>query len=901
MVESGGSRSASGGQRVPISIREFAAVTAGVATVVGSTVVLHPPITPWVKWFTVVYSALSMVLFLVGFFMHFGWRKSRHAGVRKLYEAVAGIVKVRAMDAFLLAVASGVLLAASVLWPAPDRRQIAQQMLNDRGMFLEPLYFQTAIEVGNASGVSLFLDAGFPTPLAASLFGAEAGTVPGKRVIDTFFDLEEETRHLILGHLARASGEADSEGGPRSVFNLWLDPGNQGDPVEGQALTGPRIDLLGYALERDDRSTVEMLRLGADPYRSVAAFLHRPEQGVSLARARNAVLSKDPDQWEFAADVYRYASSVDSGSGIGEATISAMMNRGVAPGYCDKDGVCELGDRRSRRSELRGAKCVVKHLVNQGQLLIFVYPDTTLQGGHVLEFKPYPDVELCSGHTVSYYGELTDVLSGERAVGTLRVLRYEGSDTVYISGRGASGSADNVTLLPLLGWQDSMPRRWELGELDHGFGAIFDTAISWSDQEAVDAAGPEPKTCDDDEILSFFGAGSVMLSCEESFSLRSVRPEMDVVFGVKKVEEGLGRPAYWHAANVAEVHFKKGTYSVEARVPQQRTGEARLQVNVEELKLDKGEFGGEYAELSAEGVVREERVESGEGWYAGIAVLNATHVSALLSGLEMDVDMWLTDAQGREVEASRNELTADDRIDALLWPGLYVLAVEAVGEGSSTFRLVIDSQRVVASDADSFPKDGKVGEGGKSFEVLAATDLENVTIGLTELSQDVDIRVFDVEGEEVGSSFNPGVADEEIVAVLWPGQYAVEIEGPANASFRLDMQRSIPALQPLPFSGSGRVREGEERFVRFRIDERKTVSASLTGLSADIDLKIVGKTGELASSANADDSDEWLREELSPGDYLFGIVSFDGDSNYSLEVEEAGAANPEVERNNVNQ
>ena len=67
--------------------------------------------------------------------------------------------------------ASAVLLVGSLSWPAPDRRQIAQQMLNDRGMFLTRQYFKTALEVGNTHGVDLFLEAGFPPSLAVNLFG----------------------------------------------------------------------------------------------------------------------------------------------------------------------------------------------------------------------------------------------------------------------------------------------------------------------------------------------------------------------------------------------------------------------------------------------------------------------------------------------------------------------------------------------------------------------------------------------------------------------------------------------------------------------------------------------------------------------------------------------------------
>ena len=177
-------------------------MTAAVATLVGSIVVFHPPFTPWVKWITAVYGALALALFLVAFLTHFRWQESRNQTVRNLHAAVADIINVRALDAFLLMIVSAVLLAGSLLWPAPDERQIAQQMLNDRGMFLTRQYFKTALEVGNTHGVDLFLKAGFSPALAVNLFGESAETMPDRRVIDTFFALDDNARHTILKHLA---------------------------------------------------------------------------------------------------------------------------------------------------------------------------------------------------------------------------------------------------------------------------------------------------------------------------------------------------------------------------------------------------------------------------------------------------------------------------------------------------------------------------------------------------------------------------------------------------------------------------------------------------------------------------------------------------------------------------
>lgn len=870
-------------------------MTAGVATVVGSTVIFHPPFTPWVKWITVVYAALALVLFLVGFLAHFRWHKSRHEWIRNLHAAVVEIVKVRALDAFLLMVASAALLVGSLSWPTPDRRQIAQQMLNDRGMFLTRQYFKTALEVGNTHGVDLFLEAGFPPSLAVNLFGEMAETVPDRRVIDSLFALDEETRHTILEHLANHGDRENerSKEGERttSVFNLPMGDGRDAEG-EGQRATrdrGPRMDLLGHALQTDSRTAVEMLRLGADPYLSLGVFFHRAAGSLTLAGAETTARNRERLPWEFATDVYRHVSSTGVEEHVSDAAISAMIERGVAPGYCNERGDCDFGGRFMTGKVLRKVKCEAELLKNKGRVLIFVYPDATLRDGRVWAFRPHEKGALCSGRTASYYGSLSNPLTGGQAEGTVRVLDREDGSTIYVVESGRSEGTNNAPLLPVSGWSSSSARIWELGNLDRGRGVIVDTRISWNDEELDRAARPTDAQmeCADDSQLSFSGPDSIKLSCPHSFSLRSMSEGSDAVFEVVQVDADGVSQVYWHAADETEVRFAMGTYVIKTRAPRPRARETRLGVDVQEIALDEGEFGGDYAELPEE-VDLQGTIDRGTPLYAGLAVSMATLVSVTLSELETDVDVRLTDSQALEIGSSTNGSNDNERIDVLLWPGEFQLAIEAIDEGSSKFKLELNSQ-VLAPITQASGRSGLVGAGGRSFEVLDVPGVEVVTIGLTGLSADVDIRLFDAEDTEFGSSTNLGEADEEIVVHLWPGQYALEIFGPEGSNYRLDLGRHTPELRRLPFEAAGRVDEGGEQSVWFEIHETTTMKASLSGLSADVDLKIVGKSGELASSINAGDSDEWLEEELPPGKYVLGVYSVDADSDYLL----AASADPE--------
>ncbi len=883
-------RAAQGLQQVHISFREFAAVTAGVATVVASTVVFHPPFTPWVKWITVVYAAFALVLFLFGFLAHFRWQESKHEWIRNLHAITGELVKVRALDALLLMIASAVLLAGSLSWPAPDRRQIAQQMLNDRGMFLTRQYFKTALEVGNANGVDLFLKAGFSPSLAVNLFGEWAETVPDRRVIDSLFTLDEEARHTILGHLANQGNGQNEQGddGTRttSVFNLPMGDGRDAGGAERDATRdrGPRMDLLGHALQTDRRTAVEMLRLGADPYLSLGAFFHRSAESLTLATAGTTAKKRGQLPWEFATDVYRYVSSSDAvEEHVSDATISAMLERGIAPGYCDENGNCEFGGNYMAGEYLRKAKCEAELLANKGRALIFAYPDSTLRDGRIWAFEPHVNGKLCSGRTASYYGTLSNLLTGDQTEGTARVLSREDGSIVYVVERGTSEVTNNGRLFPVLGWIGSSARIWELGNLDPGRGVIVDTRILWGDGEldgAAHSAEVKEEECEKDGQLLFHGPDSIEFSCKYPFSLRSMSKGSDAVFEVAQVDANLVSQVYWHAADETEVRFAQGTYVIKTRAPRLGSGEARLGVDVQQIELNEGEFGGEYAELTEE-VERRGSIEHGTPLYAGLAVSTATHVSVLLSELEMDVDVRLTNSQGQEIDSSFSLPNTDQQIDVLLWPGEYELAIEAIDEGSSTFMLRLNSQ-VLAPSEPTIGRSGRVVAGGKSFEVLEVPGVEVVTISLTELSADVDIRLFDAEYTEVGSSLKYDDADEEIVVNLWRGQYALEIDGLEDSDYRLDVGRRTPELRRLPFEIGGLVAAVGEHFAWFEIHETTTVKASLSGMSADVDLTIVGRSGELARSINSGTSDEWLEKELPPGEYALVVDAVGAGSYYLL-------------------
>lgn len=875
-------------QQVHITLKEFATFTAGLATVVGSTVVFHPPFTPWVKWITAAYAGLGLLLFLTALLNHFHWQESKYQKLRILRSVFPGIVKVRAIEAFLLMVASAVLLAGSLSWPAPDERQIAQQMLNDRGMFLTRLYFKTALEVGNSSGVKLFLEAGFPPTLAMNLFGEQAETVPDRQVIDTFFALEHDPKRTILEYLAKSVDEdkKSTRGSTRSVFNVPIGKisGSERGELQEPGNRYQQMDLLGQALLIGDRTTLEMLRLGADPYTSLGVLFHPQSEIPMLVVDETKFKPRGHASWDFAADIYRYVSSATEDTSVSQAAMSTMLETGVAPGYCDNAGLCELGSIGTKKMEEVGnVGCDAERLVHKGRLLIFYYPDTTLRDGQVWAFLPHAKGELCSGRTVSYYGVLSNVSTGVKAYGTVRILNQGKGSTIYVVGQGNGGKARNVPLLPVLAWRGESAKSWHIGNLGQGRGIVVDTQNSWGKEHGVGESliDTEQETECSDKKLSFLGSEAKKFLCKHSFSLGSVSGESDAVFIVTQTESVNAQSVYWHAVDKMEVHFAKGTYVIEARQPRLTDEESHLEVKVQEIALGEGEFEGDYAELPAkvdiEGVIGDEN----DSRSAGLLVLEPKHVVISLTELQTDVDVRLTNPLGQEIASSIEPSNDDEQVDVLLWPGRYILNLEAVEEESSRFRLKLNSH-ALASNTLPITKTGSIRSSGKSFEVLAVSAISEVTVGVASESGEFDIVLEDANRNEVEVVERHQPKGKEIVARVWPGPYAINIIGPADSLYELDVGVRSPEFQGLPLAEGGRLQKEGVRFVGFEINETTTVRASLSKLSADVDLKVVGSEGEIASSVNAGDTSEWLEMELAPGQYFLVAYALHDGSEFLL-------------------
>ena len=98
-----------------------------------------------------------------------------------------------------LLVTAGVILFILLLtWTPPTSQLMAQQVLAKQGMFLQRLYYKTALEIGNVTGITLFHQAGFKKSLAFELLGERAETVRDRRSVDVFLNNDPAVFYSLL-------------------------------------------------------------------------------------------------------------------------------------------------------------------------------------------------------------------------------------------------------------------------------------------------------------------------------------------------------------------------------------------------------------------------------------------------------------------------------------------------------------------------------------------------------------------------------------------------------------------------------------------------------------------------------------------------------------------------------
>ena len=205
---------------------------------------------------------------------------------------------------------------------------------------------------------------------------------------------------------------------------------------------------------------------------------------------------------------------------------------------------------------------------------------------------------------------------------------------------------------------------------------------------------------------------------------------------------------------------------------------------------------------------------------------------------------------------------------------------------------------------------GSVGYGGDSddYFVFSPTSSGTMTISLSGLSADIDLRLLSSSGTQLRSSIASGSSNETISYFVSSGStYYVRVDPYYSAasnyvlSFSMgntstptnNNTRSTADLLVFDSSGqatiNGTVGYGSDSadYFTFTATASGTLDVTLTGLTADIDLRLLSSSGStLRSSIRSGSNDESVSYEVVEGStyYIYVDPYYSAASSYSLSV-----------------
>lgn len=187
------------------------------------------------------------------------------------------------------------------------------------------------------------------------------------------------------------------------------------------------------------------------------------------------------------------------------------------------------------------------------------------------------------------------------------------------------------------------------------------------------------------------------------------------------------------------------------------------------------------------------------------------------------------------------------------------------------------------------------------FTLAQETD---VRIKLSNLSADAELRLLDVNRDEIKWSLRSGTSNEFIQADLDPGTYFVKVhafDGKNSTNYDLrftavDAREDTGGDSPAQATDLGVIDEKNDirisgwvgngdrwDYYKFVAEQFINVRALLNRLSANANLYLYDNSENLlASSTNPGKNVDRVVTDLSPGVYVFGVQTFSGSTDYQL-------------------
>lgn len=232
---------------------------------------------------------------------------------------------------------------------------------------------------------------------------------------------------------------------------------------------------------------------------------------------------------------------------------------------------------------------------------------------------------------------------------------------------------------------------------------------------------------------------------------------------------------------------------------------------------------------------------------------------------------------------------------------------------ATTIQLPYDQAGSTGFDADE-----------NDYYRFTAAKSGELSLSLTGLADNLDLRLYDGAGPHLRSSNNTGNSDDAIVYQVVAGNsYLIRVDPKGEAQSNYQLSASISSGgQPdgisgdagdiitsarqinVPYLDQGSVGfQGDDNdFYRFTSPTQGEATVTLSGLSGDANLILLDSTGEIIStSSNSNFTDEVINTNIAQGvNYYVQVTTANGEmSDYTLEVALAGAGTSDGDGSDV--
>jgi hypothetical protein len=285
-------------------------------------------------------------------------------------------------------------------------------------------------------------------------------------------------------------------------------------------------------------------------------------------------------------------------------------------------------------------------------------------------------------------------------------------------------------------------------------------------------------------------------------------------------------------------------------------------------------------------------------------------VTLRLGQLNRDLDLYIYDESGNELGRSWWGGNADELIQLELGPGTYYARVRPWGSAESNyhFSLNVDAAGNDFSAARNLGRAAGVqqitdwvGEfDANDYFRFELDERAEVSLRLGHLDSDIDLYLFDANGNQISGSWFGGNTDEVIQLNLGAGTYFALVTpwDAAESHYELTLDVDVAGEDIASARNLGMVNGHREftdwvgqfdasDFFRFRLDGQADVSLRLDQLSSDIDLYLYDANGNLISrSWLGGNSDEAIDQTLTAGTYFIAVTPWYGnESSYHLSLD----------------